>query len=115
MYLVSEALRLLVKGSEGSLGGADVATLNRYKSSLDSATKFIPPWKIALAIALGLGTMVGWKRVVVTVGERIGKTHLIYAQGACAELRRPPRLRLRTGVACPCRPLMYCLPASLAP
>jgi len=39
-----------------------------------------------VAIALGLGTMVGWKRIVVTVGERIGKTHLTYAQGACAEL-----------------------------
>ena len=42
--------------------------------------------KIAVAIALGLGTMVGWKRIVVTVGEKIGKTHLTYAQGASAEL-----------------------------
>ena len=41
--------------------------------------------KIAVAIALGLGTMVGWKRIVVTVGEKIGKTHLTYAQGASAE------------------------------
>jgi PiT family inorganic phosphate transporter len=40
----------------------------------------------AVAIALGLGTMVGWKRIVVTVGEKIGKTHLTYAQGASAEL-----------------------------
>ena len=42
--------------------------------------------KVAVAIALGLGTMIGWKRIVVTVGERIGKTHLTYAQGASAEL-----------------------------
>jgi PiT family inorganic phosphate transporter len=42
--------------------------------------------KIAVAIALGLGTMVGWKRIVMTVGEKIGKTHLTYAQGASAEL-----------------------------
>jgi PiT family inorganic phosphate transporter len=42
--------------------------------------------KIAVAIALGLGTMIGWKRIVVTVGEKIGKTHLTYAQGACAEI-----------------------------
>src|SRR6202012_5760377 len=49
--------------------------------------KFIPTWvKIVVAIALGLGTMVGWKRIVVTVGEKIGKTHLTYAQGACAEI-----------------------------
>ncbi len=48
---------------------------------------FIPTWvKVAVAIALGLGTMIGWKRIVVTVGERIGKTHLTYAQGASAEI-----------------------------
>ena len=39
-----------------------------------------------MAIALGLGTMVGWKRIVVTVGEKIGKTHLTYGQGASAEM-----------------------------
>ena len=39
-----------------------------------------------MAIALGLGTMVGWKRIVVTVGEKIGKTHLTYGQGAAAEI-----------------------------
>src|SRR5262249_21606807 len=40
----------------------------------------------AVALALGLGTMIGWKRIVVTVGEKIGKAHLTYAQGASAEL-----------------------------
>jgi PiT family inorganic phosphate transporter len=39
-----------------------------------------------VALALGLGTMIGWKRIVVTVGEKIGKTHLTYAQGASAEI-----------------------------
>ena len=54
---------------------------------LDKSTKFIPGWvKVAVALALGLGTMVGWRRVVVTVGEKIGKEHLTYAQGACAGL-----------------------------
>ncbi len=54
---------------------------------MDKLTKFIPIWvKFAVAIALGLGTMIGWKRIVVTVGEKIGKTHLTYAQGAAAEL-----------------------------
>ncbi|WP_234681304.1 inorganic phosphate transporter [Bradyrhizobium monzae] len=87
MYLVSEALRFLMKDKEAELSADDVAVLNAYKGSLDSATKFIPGWvKIAVAIALGLGTMVGWKRIVVTVGEKIGKTHLTYAQGACAEI-----------------------------
>jgi inorganic phosphate transporter, PiT family len=66
---------------------ADRKILTEYKKELDNATKFIPAWvKVAVAIALGLGTMIGWKRIVVTVGERIGKTHLTYAQGASAEL-----------------------------
>jgi inorganic phosphate transporter, PiT family len=87
MYLVSEALRFLMKDKEAELSADQVSTLNAYKGSLDSATKFIPYWvKIAVAIALGLGTMIGWKRIVVTVGEKIGKTHLTYAQGACAEI-----------------------------
>jgi phosphate/sulfate permease len=54
---------------------------------VDKATRYIPNWvKVAVALALGFGTMVGWKRIVVTVGERIGKQHLAYAQGASAEL-----------------------------
>ena len=54
---------------------------------MDKLTKFIPVWvKVAVALALGLGTMIGWKRIVVTVGEKIGKEHLTYAQGASAEL-----------------------------
>src|SRR4029077_18910025 len=58
-----------------------------YKKQLDHSTKFIPTWvKVAVAIALGLGTMIGWKRIVMTVGEKIGKTHLTYAQGASAEI-----------------------------
>src|SRR5262249_12124565 len=66
---------------------ADADVLKVYRAGLDGSTRFIPTWvKIAVAIALGLGTMVGWKRIVITVGEKIGKTHLTYAQGASAEL-----------------------------
>ncbi len=87
MYLASEALRLLVKDKESELKPAEIATLAAYKKQLDLSTKFIPTWvKIVVAIALGLGTMIGWKRIVVTVGEKIGKTHLTYGQGAAAEL-----------------------------
>jgi PiT family inorganic phosphate transporter len=61
--------------------------LRDYRRHIDDATKFIPVWvKMAVAIALGLGTMIGWKRIVVTVGEKIGKDHLTYGQGAAAEL-----------------------------
>ena len=87
MYLTSEAIRFLMKDKQNDLSKEDVLTLIAYKDSLDTATKFIPNWvKIAVALALGLGTMIGWKRIVVTVGEKIGKTHLTYAQGASAEL-----------------------------
>jgi PiT family inorganic phosphate transporter len=102
MYLVSEAIRFLMKDKEAELSAADVATLNSYKGSLDSATKFIPTWvKIAVAIALGLGTMIGWKRIVVTVGEKIGKTHLTYAQGACAEITAAATIAAADGYGLP--------------
>jgi PiT family inorganic phosphate transporter len=88
MYLTSEAVRLLGKDPHAASLSPDTRRdLDAFKKQMDSATKFIPLWvKVAVAIALGLGTMVGWKRIVVTIGEKIGKTHLTYAQGACAEL-----------------------------
>ncbi|MGB6308552.1 MAG: inorganic phosphate transporter, partial [Steroidobacteraceae bacterium] len=87
MYLVSEGLRLMGKDKSMHVSQADLDVLGAYKKQLDHSTKFIPTWvKVAVAIALGLGTMIGWKRIVVTVGERIGKTHLTYAQGASAEI-----------------------------
>jgi len=87
MYVASEAIRLMQKNNNPKFTADENAALKNYKSKVDKATKFIPDWvKVAVALALGLGTMVGWKRIVVTVGEKIGKEHLTYAQGACAEL-----------------------------
>jgi PiT family inorganic phosphate transporter len=87
MYITSEAIRLMDKAKTPAFLPADAAIINNYRSSIDHATKFIPTWvKVAVAIALGLGTMVGWKRIVVTVGEKIGKQHLSYGQGASAEV-----------------------------
>jgi inorganic phosphate transporter, PiT family len=87
MYVVSEALRLMKKTGQPQFSTADAAVIENYKKHIDNATKFIPTWvKVAVAIALGLGTMIGWKRIVVTVGEKIGKEHLTYAQGAAAEI-----------------------------
>ncbi|WP_315836914.1 inorganic phosphate transporter [Bradyrhizobium prioriisuperbiae] len=102
MYLASEAIRFLMKDKESELNKEEVATLTNYKGSLDTATKFIPTWvKIAVAIALGLGTMIGWKRIVVTVGEKIGKTHLTYAQGACAEITAAATIAAADGFGLP--------------
>ena len=87
MYLASETIRLMEKNHNPGFSAQETAALDNYKSRLDKATKFIPTWvKVAVALALGLGTMVGWKRIVITVGEKIGKEHLTYAQGASAGL-----------------------------
>jgi len=87
MYVASEAIRLMQKSKDAGFTPQESAVLTSYRGQVDKATKFIPGWvKVAVALALGMGTMVGWKRIVVTVGEKIGKEHLTYAQGACAEL-----------------------------
>ena len=86
IYLVASVITKLDK--QQKLANLDrKALLIDYRNQLDKTIKFIPYWvKIMVALALGLGTMIGWKRVVVTVGEKIGKEHLNYAQGAIAEL-----------------------------
>ena len=87
MYLASEAIRLLKKQGAVTFDADTGKNVNEFQKALNGSTKFIPTWvKVAVAIALGLGTMIGWRRIVVTVGERIGKTHLTYAQGGSAEL-----------------------------
>jgi PiT family inorganic phosphate transporter len=87
MFLTSETIRLLGIQHLDDFSADTRTNLAEFKRQIDQATRFIPFWvKIAVAIALGLGTLVGWRRIVVTVGERIGKSHLTYAQGASAEL-----------------------------
>jgi PiT family inorganic phosphate transporter len=87
MYVTSEAIRLMEKSKQPAFSPADAKAIDNFKAQIDHATKFIPTWvKVAVAIALGLGTMVGWKRIVITVGEKIGKQHLTYGQGASAEV-----------------------------
>jgi PiT family inorganic phosphate transporter len=86
VYLVSASVAKLVK-KKAIPNDDDAKALGDYKKKLDKLTNFIPLWvKVAVAFALGLGTMIGWKRIVVTVGERIGKSHLTYGQGASAEI-----------------------------
>jgi PiT family inorganic phosphate transporter len=102
MYLMSEALRLMQKSGKPVLAAADVDVLKNYKKHIDKATRFIPLWvKVAVALALGLGTMVGWKRIVVTVGEKIGKNHLTYGQGAAAEITAMATIGAADGLGLP--------------
>lgn len=86
IYLVAESINKMAKLGHLTDPQAKEALL-KFRSQLKGATDFIPVWvKVAVAMALGFGTMIGWKRIVVTVGEKIGKSHLTYAQGASAEL-----------------------------
>jgi PiT family inorganic phosphate transporter len=85
MYVAGEALTLIEKDRPNQFTPAEWKAMHSFRSSLDEATRYIPGWvKVAVALALGLGTMVGWKRITITVGEKIGKQHLTYAQGAVA-------------------------------
>lgn len=85
IYLVDESISKLLKKNVVT-DKESVSVLKTTKKTLDDVTKYIPLWvKVMVAMALGFGTMIGWKRIVVTVGEKIGKSHLTYAQGASAE------------------------------
>lgn len=88
MYLSTTAFKRLDKAEAlPAMSAAQEKTVDEYRDNLDSFLQYIPTWvKVATALALGLGTMVGWKRIVVTVGERIGKQHMTYGQGMSAEL-----------------------------
>jgi len=86
IFLVAECIDKLVN-DKWVTNPTVVDAIRKDKKELDKVVKYVPDWvKFAVAIALGLGTMIGWKRIVVTVGEKIGKSHLTYAQGAVAEL-----------------------------
>jgi inorganic phosphate transporter, PiT family len=86
IYLVSETLARLIKAKKLP-EQLDAAAAADYQKTLKNLTNFIPTWvKISVALALGFGTMIGWKRIVITVGEKIGKAHLTYGQGASAEI-----------------------------
>ena len=77
-------------------------TFGNSSSGLSSLTDFAPNWVMwMIALSLGLGTMIGWKRIVVTVGEKIGKQHLTYAQGASAELVAAITIGLATAYKLP--------------
>ncbi len=77
----------LIDGGNLSLSGNDIKIVQAEMKAVKKLVEYSPPWVIiGISISLGLGTMVGWKRVVKTIGEKIGKQHMSYAQGAAAEV-----------------------------
>jgi PiT family inorganic phosphate transporter len=104
MYLVLDTTKRVIadKGAQARFSGDQIATLKSYDDELERGTRYIPLWvKVTVALALGLGTMVGWKRIVVTVGERIGKSHLTYGMGASAEAMAASTILLAEGLGLP--------------
>ncbi|MEG2359698.1 inorganic phosphate transporter [Acinetobacter sp.] len=103
MYLSTTAFKRLDKADQlPALTAEQKKTVKAYRSNLDSFLQYIPTWvKVAVALALGLGTMVGWKRIVVTVGERIGKNHMTYGQGMSAELVAMSTIAAADGLGMP--------------
>lgn len=87
VLLADKSLDKLVKSGGLALTSAEADSLKSLRKDLRNLTDYAPNWVlVAIALALGVGTMFGWRRIVETVGEKIGKTHLTYAQGASAEI-----------------------------
>ncbi len=87
---------------EITLSETDKLSLKTAVSNIKGITEYSPKWVILMiSISLGLGTMVGWKRIVKTIGEKIGKQHLSYAQGAASELVAASTIGLATGLGLP--------------
>ncbi|WP_130803203.1 inorganic phosphate transporter [Acinetobacter ihumii] len=103
MYLSTSSFKRLDKAEALPVMADDQKkVLKDYRDNLDSFLQYIPTWvKVAVALALGLGTMVGWKRIVVTVGERIGKHHMTYGQGMSAELVAMSTIAAADGLGMP--------------
>jgi PiT family inorganic phosphate transporter len=107
VFEVRENIQSLVKKLDadlkiGLIPGAVVTDVKRELKTLRSYYEFAPTWVILLiSLCLGAGTMIGWKRIVVTIGEKIGKTHLTYAQGASAEICAAATIGVSTSFGLP--------------
>ncbi len=87
ILLIGQEVEAISKSHTLKLSKEQKETLKKDMKHLKVYTDYAPSWVILMiSLSLGIGTMVGWKRIVVTIGEKIGKEHLSYAQGASAEL-----------------------------
>jgi len=99
---VIKDIRAVIKDNKVNLEAKDKEVLTAAANELEHVTDFAPIWVIAIiSISLGIGTMIGWKRIVVTIGEKIGNEHLNYAQGATSEIIAASTIGLSTGLGLP--------------
>jgi PiT family inorganic phosphate transporter len=102
VQLVIKDIKAVNDHKESKLSDQDQKILHEASEKLDKVTDFAPIWVIAIiSLSLGLGTMIGWKRIVVTIGEKIGNEHLNYAQGASAEIVAASTIGLSTAFGLP--------------
>ena len=99
---VQKGVTAVLTAKDVQLAQQDKTTLTAASKDLTGVTDFAPIWVIAtISISLGIGTMIGWKRIVVTIGEKIGNEHLNYAQGASSEIVAAATIGLSTGFGLP--------------
>jgi PiT family inorganic phosphate transporter len=102
VLLIDSALKKLEQGKKLELAPGQADKLAKARKDMRKLTDYAPSWVLfCVALSLGVGTMVGWRRIVVTVGEKIGKEHLTYAQGASAELVAMSTIGLSAGLGLP--------------
>jgi len=102
ILLIDKASKALLKSKDLTISDYQRTAIKRANTDLISFTDYAPYWVIfIISLSLGLGTMIGWKRIVKTIGERIGKTHLTYAQGASAELVAASTIGISTALGLP--------------
>jgi PiT family inorganic phosphate transporter len=99
---VSKQLKAVATSNDVTISADDKKLLLSESGKFGKMTDYAPIWVIAtISISLGIGTMIGWKRIVLTIGEKIGKEHLNYAQGATAEIVAATTIGLSTGLGLP--------------
>ena len=87
IMVMDRNLTAIAKNDEVKLSAGEKKILREELKNVRELTDYSPRWVILMiSLSLGLGTMIGWKRIVKTIGEKIGKEHLTYAQGASAEI-----------------------------
>lgn len=102
IMLLNNNIKSLSSNDELEISEAEKKVLSDNMKSVRKLTDYSPRWVIVMiALSLGLGTMIGWKRIVKTIGEKIGKEHLTYAQGASAELVASTTIGLSTAFGLP--------------
>ncbi len=99
---LGKEIEKLRKSKTIALSDEDKSSLKASVTGVKTITEYSPSWVIIMiSISLGLGTMIGWKRIVKTIGEKIGKQHLNYAQGASSELVAAVTIGMATAFALP--------------